>query len=328
MDKDKNAASGGHEMTNLSISAESYKIFYHVAREGSISRAAESLFITQPAVSRTIRQLEEKIGSMLFFRTAKGVKLTGEGKILFGFVEQAFNYLSLGERMISQMKALESGSISIGVGDSICKLYLIPYLKRYNTDHPGIAIHITNQKSHQIIEMLKRGQIDVGIVNLPIEDDALRITQVMEIHDCFAVGGKYHHLAEEPIALKELEHYPVMLIEKGSNSRRYVEDFLLSRGVRLEPDFELGNFELLAQFALINLGVACIVREFFPVEFESGLLSAVPLEEEIPARGIGLITLKVVPLSAATRELIYLLTNKKKAVLPADEEMARNPILF
>jgi len=318
----------GPEVTGYNISTESYKIFYYVAREGSISKAAEKLYITQPAVSRTIQQLEGKLGSMLFFRTSKGVKLTNEGQILFNFVEQAFNYLSLGEKMISQMKTLDSGSISIGVGDSICKLYLLPYLKRYHTEHPNIDIHIFNEKSFQIIDMLKRGVIDVGIVNLPIEDEQLRITRVMDIHDCFAVGDKYRSLAEKPLPLKELEHYPLMLIEKGSNSRRYVEEFLLSHGVNVQPDFELGNFELLAQFAIINLGVACIVREFFPVEIESGMLHVVPLEEEVPARGIGLITLKVVPLSAATREMIYLLTNKRKDTPPGADDIEKNPILF
>lgn len=316
------------ELNRYNISTEAYKVFYHVAREGSISRAAEKLFITQPAVSRTIRQLEEKIGTMLLFRTSKGVKLTNEGQILFGFVEQAFNYLALGEKMLTQMKALDSGSISIGVGDSICKLYLLPYLKRYHTDYPNIDIHITNQKSHEIIDMLKRGEIDVGIINLPIEDETLRITSVMDIHDCFAVGRKYLHLTEKPLPLSELVHYPVMLIEKGTNSRRYVEEFLKLHGVNVQPDFELGNFELLAQFAMINLGVACIVREYFPVEFESGMLYSVPLEEEIPARSIGLATLKVVPLSAATKELIYLLTNKKKGAPQDTDDMEKNSILF
>ena len=318
----------GSDMLNINISAELYKIFYYVAMEGSISRTAEKLFITQPAVSRSIKQLEGKIGSMLLFRTPRGVTLTKEGQLLFNFVEQAFNYLSLGEKMISQMKTLESGEISIGVGDSICKHYLIPYLKRYNTDYPNVNIHITNQKSFQIIEMLKHGMIDVGIVNLPIEDEQLRITRVMDIHDCFVVGSKYKHLTEQPLALKDLTKYPIMLIEKGSNSRRYVEEFLMSHGVSLKPDFELGNFELLAQFAMINLGLACIAREFFPVEIEGGMLHIVPLEEEIPARGIGLISLKVVPLSSATKELIYLLTNKKKNELKDPDDAANNPIMF
>jgi DNA-binding transcriptional LysR family regulator len=299
------------DVLNLNISAELYKIFYYVAKEGSISKTAERLFITQPAVSRSIRQLEERIGSMLLFRTPKGVKLTNEGQILFNFVEQAFMYLYLGEKKLSQLKDLESGEIRIGVGDSTCKRYLIPYLKRYNTDYPKINIHILNQKSFEIINSLKRGAIDVGIVNLPVEDDQLRITKLMDIHDCFVVGYKYRHLAQNPMSIKDLVKYPTMLIEKGSNSRRFIEAFFLEHGVEIKPDFELGNFELLAQFAYINLGIACIVKEFFPEEIESTQLHVIPLKEEIPARGIGLISLKVVPLSSAAKELIYLLLNRR-----------------
>jgi Transcriptional regulator len=299
------------DILNLTISAELYKIFYYVAKEGSISKTAERLYISQPAVSRSIRQLEEKIGSMLLFRTSRGVKLTNEGQILFKFVEQAFNYLFLGEKKLSQMKDLESGEIKIGVGDSICKHYLIPFLKRYNTNYPKINIHIINQKSYQIIDLLKRGTIDIGIVNLPVDDDQLRITKVMDIQDCFVVGEKYKHLAKKPISIREIAKYPSIFLEKDSNTRKFIEAYLMEHGIEAKPDFELGNFELLAQFASINLGVACIVREYFTDEIESGQLYIIPVKEKIPMRGIGLISLKVVPLSSATKELIYMLLDKK-----------------
>lgn len=301
----------GPDIPNLNVNAELYKIFYYVAKEGNISRTAEKLFITQPAVSRSIRQLEEKMGTMLLFRTPKGVQLTNEGQILFGFVEQAFNYLYLAEKKISQLKNLESGSIRIGVGDSTCKRYLIPYLIRYNFDYPNISIHIINQKSFEIVDSLKRGTIDVGIVNLPIEDEQLRITKIMDIHDCFVVGYKYRELAEKPISIRDLVKYPIMLLEKSSNSRRFVEAFFLERGVEIKPEFELGNMELLEQFAYVGLGAACIIKEFFWEEIESAQIRVVPLIEEIPARGIGLISLKVVPLTSAAKKFIYLLLNKK-----------------
>jgi len=301
----------GYDIHNINISAELYKTFYYVAKEESITKTAEKLFITQPAVSRSIRQLEEKIGCMLFFRIPKGVKLTNEGKILFSFVEQAFNFLYLGEKKLTEMKNLESGEIAIGVGDSICKHYLIPYLKRYNTDYPGINIHITNQKSYEIINMLKNGKIDIGIVNLPIEDNQLRITKIMDIHDCFVVGEKYKDIINNSISLKSLIKYPIMLVEKGSNSRKFIEDFFLEHGISIIPDFELGNFELLSQFAMINLGVACVIREFFINELENKQLYELNIKEEIPPRGIGLISLKIVPLSASTKELIYMLIDKK-----------------
>jgi len=299
------------ELYNITINTESYKTFYHVAKEGSISKTAEQLFITQPAVSRTIRQLEEKIGCMLFFRTPKGVRLTSEGEILFRYVEWAFNYLYLGEKKLLQMKNLESGELSIGVGDTICKHYLMPYLKQFNQEYPGVRIHITNHKTFEIIDQLKNGQVDLSIVNLPIEDEQLRITKVMDVQDCFVVGAKYRHLSEMPISIKDLVHYPIMLVEKGSNSRKCMEDYFQDHGISIKPDFELGNFELLAQFAMIDFGVACIIREFFQEELTSHQLFEVLLKEPIPARGIGVASLKVVPLSAAAKMLIYLLMHRK-----------------
>jgi LysR family transcriptional regulator, cyn operon transcriptional activator len=310
MKEQNNALSHPIYADSLKINPELYRIFYHVAQEGSISRAAEKFFITQPAVSRSILQLEEKTGCTLFFRTPRGVHLTKEGEVLYKYVEQAIGFLQLGEKMLSQLKNLESGGLSIGVGDSICKHYLLPFLKMYNREYPGIRFHITNQKTYEIIDQLKSGRIDLGIINLPVEDDQLRITRVMEINDCFIVGDKYKFLAEQPRTLAELAEYPLMLIEKGSNSRQYIENFLLMNGLNPEPDFELGNFELLAEFASINLGIACVIREFFHEEMQRNEVYEIPLLETIPARGIAVVSLKVVPLSAPARKMIKLLTSQ------------------
>ncbi len=297
------------DIHSIGVNTEMYKIFYYVAKEGNISKTAKRLFITQPAVSRTVRQLEEKMGCMLFFRTPKGVRLTGEGEILFNYVEQAFNYLFMGEKKLSQMKNLESGELSVGVGDTICKHYLIPYLKQFNEAYPGIRI--TNHKTFDIIDRLKRGEIDLSIVNLPLEDDQLRITKVLDIHDCFVAGEKYRRLSEKPIALSEMIRYPILLLERGSNSRKCIDEYFQNNGILIEPDFELGNFELLAEFAKIDFGIACLIREFFLEELGSRQLYEIPVKEPIPARGIGVVSLKVVPLSAAARALIELLMHKR-----------------
>jgi DNA-binding transcriptional LysR family regulator len=292
----------------MNINTELYKTFYCVAKEGSISKAAEQLYITQPAVSRSIQQLEEKIGCKLFFRIPKGVKLTSEGQMLYMYVEKAFNFLYLGEKKISEMKELEIGDISIGVGDTICKHYLVPHLKQFNHNFPAVNIHVTNQKTDVIIEMLKKGKIDIGIINLPVEDEQLLITKVMEIHDCFVVGSKYRHLSLEDQSIIELVKYPIMLVEKGSNSRAYIDKYFETNGIDIKPEIELGNFELLAQFAMIDFGIACIIREFFLDEMEKGLLYEIKTKEHITSRNIGLAHLKSVPLSAAAKKLINFLS--------------------
>lgn len=299
------------DIKSMNINSELYKVFFFVAKSKSISKAAEQLFISQPAVSRSIKQLEERLGCMLFFRTSRGVSLTKEGESLFTYVEMAFNFLFLGEKKISQIRSLNEGELSIGVGDSICKHYLMPYLKRFNTENPNINIHITNQKSFEIANRIKEGKIDLGLVNLPLDDEMLRITKLIDIHDCFVVGKKLMHLANNKISIKNLIKYPIMLVEKGSNSRKYIEEYFQNNLIRIDPAFELGNFELLAQLAIINLGVACVIKEFFLHELETAELFELSLIEDIPARSIGVASLKMVPLSSAAKEFIYLLTNKK-----------------
>ena len=292
---------------HMSIPTEWYKTFYQVAKAGSISRAAQQLFITQPAVSRSIQQLEAGLGCPLFFRTAKGVALTREGDQLFKYVEQAFALLRLGEKKLAQLQDLEIGELSIGVGDTICSHYLVPHLHVFHDRYPGIRIHITNQKTWEIIAMLKRGEIDIGIGNLPVDDEHLRITPVMAIHDVFVTGVKYRHLAENTLPLANLANYPTLLVERGSLSRALVDRFFQEQGLTLSPDFELGNFELLAQFARADFGLACIIREFFSQEIAEGKLFEIPVDPPLPERHIGVFGLKSVPLSAAAAALIYIL---------------------
>jgi DNA-binding transcriptional LysR family regulator len=299
------------DIKNMNVNSELYKVFFFVAKSKSVSNAAQQLFISQPAVSRSIKQLEERLGCMLFFRTSRGVSLTKEGETLYTYVEMAFNFLFLGEKKISQIRNLNEGELSIGVGDSICKHYLLPYLKRFNTENPGINIHITNQKSFEIVSRLKEGKIDLGLVNLPLDDEQLRITKLIDIHDCFVVGEKLKDLTHDKISLRNLIKHPIMLVEKGSNSRKYIEEYFQNHKIRIEPAFELGNFELLAQFAMINLGVACVIKEFFLQELETADLFEIKLKEEIQPRSIGVASLKMVPLSSAAKEFIYLLTDKK-----------------
>lgn len=289
------------------IDTELYKNFYMVAKEGSISKAAELLFITQPAVSRSIRQLEEKSKCTLFFRTPKGVKLTKEGEILYQYIEQAFNFIYLGEKKLAEVKELEKGEITIGVGDTICKHYLLPHLKNFNHLYPGVRIHVRNHTTPIIIDLLKKGKIDLGIANLPIEDYGLSVHKVIEIQDCFIVGEKFKELAAKPVSITEVVNYPMLLLEKGSNSRVFIEKYLAQNHIAIQPEIELGNFELLVQFAMIDFGVACVIKNFISYELEKKFIYEVRLLEPISTRHTAIIHLNSMPLSAASKKFLSFL---------------------
>lgn len=288
----------------MNTNTELYKFFYMVATEKSISKASQKLFVTQPAVSKAIKQLEERTNTSLFFRTAKGVKLTKEGEVLFSFIEKAFNFINLGEKKLEEMKALTDGEITIGVGDTACKHYLVPHLKKFHQKYPGIRIRVTNHTTPIIISMLKKGAVDLGIVNLPCHDNQLNIVQTLQIQDCFIVGEKYSHLAKEAISIHELIKYPMLLLERGSNSRVFLDNYLLENNISIKPEFELGNFELLSQFAQIDFGIACVIRNFVENELNEKKLFEIKLMEPIPSRHLGVAHLNSVPLSSAANKFL------------------------
>jgi LysR family cyn operon transcriptional activator len=286
------------------MNLELYKPFYYAARYGSISKASEHLFITQPAVSRAIRQLEDEMKCTLFARNPKGVKLTREGEVLYKYIEQAFNFISAAEKKIEDIKNLQSGEIRIGVSDTLCKHYLLPHLKHFNTIHPLIKIHLICPTTPEIINYLKAGKIDFGIINMPFFDDRLNFKHIMEIQDCFITGEKYKDLSGKTQPLSEIVKYPILLLEKSSNSRLYIDRYFQENSIPVAPDFELGNIDLLIHFARFDFGIACVIKNFIKDELEKGYLFEIEPLEKISPRSIGAAWLKDVPLSIAATKLI------------------------
>lgn len=286
------------------MNLEQYRAFFYTVKFGNISRASEQLYITQPAVSRSIQQLEDSLKCTLFFRTSKGVKLTPEGEILYKYIEQAFNFIEAGENRIRDINNLLTGEVRIGVSDTICKYYLIPYLKLFKTLHPGIKIHVICPTTPGIIALLKTGKIDFGIINLPYRDDQLNFQNIIRVQDCFVAGEKYAYLSKQMQPLREIVGHPLLLLEKNSNSRLFIDDYFKSNSVTVEPDFELDNIDLLMQFAKYDFGIACVIRNFIEDELENRRLYEIKPVERIPSRHIGVTWLKNVPLSSAAKVLI------------------------
>lgn len=291
----------------MDVNLEWYRTFYWVAKSGSLTGAAERLHITQPAVSHTIKQLEDKLGGALFFRTSKGVNLTAEGKVLLSHIEQAFASVQIGEKALASMHDLNSGEIHIGASDTLCKYYLLPYLESFHEKHPNIRIHVTNRTTPETIQLLKEGKIDFGIVSLPAYDEQIEFRKSMAIHDCLVGGKAYFHLAKSKITLSALEQYPLLMLEKGGSTRTFLDEYAESQLQKITPEFELGSIDLLVQFAIRGFGLAFVIREFVANELENGELIEIHLDPPLPERSIGIAALRGVPLSNASRSLLSLL---------------------
>ena len=180
----------------------------------------------------------------------------------------------------------------------------MPYLEKFHSAYPNIKLKIVNGTTHELCTLLKSGEVDIAICNLPVRDSSLEIIELMDIHDIFVCGAKYKEKLSMPLSFKQLAKLPLILLELKSNSRLYVEKYILSKGVKIEPEIELGSHDLLLEFARINLGISCVIKEFSQEYLSNKLVYEVELNEEIPKRTIGVCFLKTVSLSPAATKFV------------------------
>ena len=150
----------------MNINMELYKVFYMVAKNGSISATANTLFISQPAITSQIKKLEYQLGVSLFTRTKHGVILTEEGKILFDYVKNGIESIINGENAITNLKKLDTGTIRIGVSTTLCRYILMPYLEKFHEQYPKIDIQINNNLSNNLLKELRNGNLDILVIKI------------------------------------------------------------------------------------------------------------------------------------------------------------------
>ncbi len=289
-------------------SLEYYKVFYYVATRKSLTMAAAELSISQPAVSQSIKQLEQEVGTKLFVRTSKGVKLTTEGELLFRYVSKGYEQMELGEKKLAQMQNLELGEVHIGASDMTLRFFLLPYLERFHEEYPKIRVVVSNAPTPETLRSLQEGKIDFGLVSEPFETTgSLQAVKVKEIEDVFVAGLKFIPYKNKTLDLQELEKLPLITLEKNTSTRCYMDAYLEGNGVVMRPEFELATSDMIVQFALRNLGVGCIMREFAAECLEEGKLFELRFNKMIPKRDFCLVTDRRNPLSAAGRKLLEMI---------------------
>ncbi|WP_020616478.1 LysR family transcriptional regulator [Paenibacillus daejeonensis] len=283
---------------------EWYRVFYWAAKLGSLTLAARQLNITQPAVSHTLKHLEEAQGTNLFVRTTKGVTLTSDGEVLYPFVEQALQFIESGERTIADRQGLLTGEIRIGASDTLSKHYLLPYLEQFHQQYPGIRIRMINRTTPETLALLKEGAIDFGVVHLPAEDPRVHVRKAARQQDILVGGQKYKALADQPLSLRQIAQFPLLLLEQGVSTRASLDAYARSQDMIFHPEFELGSVDLLVRFAQSGFGLTFVVRDYVREELASGALVEIPLDPPVPERHIGIATLDSMPLPVAARQLV------------------------
>ena len=291
----------------MDIDFELYRVFNEVANAGNITAASERLHISQPAVFKSIKSLEEQLGGPLFIRTKRGVILTEEGRELHNYIRTAIEYIRNAEHKFSDMVNLDVGTIKIGISRTLVKFYLLPYLEVFHKKYPNIKIEILTNMASELVPKLRNGLIDMVIANMPMKPQSdIVVEKLVDIQDIFVVSRDYN-IESYNINVEDLNNYSLILQPRGNNTRDYLDSVMAKSNVYLNPEMVLASYGLVEDMAKIGYGIGYVVEKFVTDELKNGNLVKININPPIPPRYIGLLTKKDTIPSFAAKKLIDLL---------------------
>ena len=291
----------------MDINYELYRVFYHVATTLSFSEASKQLFISQSAVSQSIKVLEKKLDQPLFIRSTKKVQLTPEGEILLRHVEPAMNLIRKGESQLLEAHSLKGGQLRIGASDTICRYYLVPYLKRFHQEFPGVHIKVTNHTSIDCAKALENGEVDFIVVNFPnsaLTGD-LETRTIYEFHDVFIANPDAFPLMDQKLTFAQLLKQPIMMLDRRSTTSEFLHHIFQKNQLDLVPEIELSSNDLLIDLARIGLGIAFVPDYCLPKRCRD--LFVLELAQSLPARQLMVVSSPYAPVSQAAKQFMDML---------------------
>ena len=287
----------------MDVNYELYKVFYYVASTLSFSEAASQLFISQSAVSQSIKTLEKKLNQTLFIRSTKKVQLTPEGEILLRHIEPAVHLISRGETQLMDTSA-GGGQLRIGASDTICRYFLVPYLEKFHKAFPGAHIKVTNATSIKCVELLESGQVDLIVVNCPNAylGNLSSVKIINSFHDVFIANQSFKELKGKKLSYGQLLEHPILMLDKKSTTSEFLHSQFQQHQLDLVPEIELSSNDLLIDLARIGLGLAFIPD--YCIDNIDDDLFTIDLKEKLPARELALAYNKHLPISGALEEFL------------------------
>ncbi len=283
------------------FSLDLYRVFAAVYENRSFAEAARQLYVTQSAVSQSVKQLETMLGVQLFWRGKRTVTASVEAEQLYAMIAPAIGTICEAEERIERFKLLREGFLRVGAADTVARHYLLPYLKRWNEEYPDVRLQVLNRTSTEAFSLLSAGKLDVAFVNSPVSDSKFSVRKCLDLHDIFIAGSAFSELRGRTVTRRELCSYPLIMLERLSNTRRAIDAQFMRSGVALSPEIDLGCHDLLVDFARINLGISCVTKEF--AVMDEGLFE-IELDEPPEPRELDLCWMDTGSPSEAKRKFI------------------------
>ena len=288
----------------MPVPYDHYRIFYHVAKYHSFTRAAAVLMNSQPNITRTMNELERQLGCRLFLRSNRGVTLTPEGERLYARVAAAVEQLQAGEAELAGERSLAEGRVAVGTSELGLHGLLLAVLGRFRQAHPGVSVRVTNQSNVLSLAAVKSGAVDLAVVSAPTgASRPLTETPLVEFRDILAAGPRFAHLAQGVHSLRELAELPFVSIGPGTQTFAFYDGLFARQGLALQPEVETATTDQILPMIRSDLGLGFLPEGFAREALEKGEIVRVHLEEELPPRHICLVKDRSRPLSLAALEL-------------------------
>lgn len=294
----------------MNINLEQYRVFYAVAKKGNITAASHELMISQPAISKSIKQLESSLGGKLFVRSKKGVSLTLEGEEFYKYISKAIEYINAAESKFKEHINLETGTVRIGISTTLTRVFLLPYLEEFKNLYPKIKIDILTSATKVLFENLKNGLLDIVIYNSPCDiENEFNSIPLKKVHTCFFAGNSFSDLKDKTLTLEELNNYPLILQNSESNTRRFLDEFCTKNNCYLKESMNASSFTLALEFTKLNYGISFLTREFVKNEIGKTIFE-LDVTPKAPARNVALAYSEKNGVSFSTKKLIEILQKK------------------
>lgn len=285
----------------MNIDLELYRIFYIVAKHKHMTRASEELHISQPAISQSIKKLEEQLDGTLFIRSNKGMELTSEGKMFYDYVKGALELINNAENEFTSFKDLSKGKIKIGASTTLTKIILIDALKKFHKDYPNIEINITNDLTSNLLIDLNKGKLDFVIFNEgDIKETNIKVNQIAELKQGFLYNPDFFN--DNIKKVDELNNYPLIMQKKESNSRKFIDEQMLKQNILLKPKTEVVSQDLVIEFTEAGFGIGFGIIELAKKNYPN--LKEISINDKIPKTKIYIAENKSINLPFASKKFI------------------------
>ena len=296
----------------MNISYELYKTFDVVANCSTITEASKKLNISQPAVTKAIKNLESQLNGSLFVRSKNGIKLTENGKKFYNYIKPALMQMAEAEKLFNNISKIDTGEIRIGTSNTILKYYLMKYLKIYSVNFPKINISIEESYTPNLINMVKNGNIDIAIIYANESDsklDGLKIYNLKKLHYCLIGNEKYKKYYNKKISFSDIKNESLIL-----NSINPIQTSLLNSSddtkfLKYNAHINLASHSLVYEFVKEGFGLGVVIKEFIEEKLNSKDLYEIKLKEKFEPVNLIMITNKSVFPTYATSRLMDIINN-------------------